>query len=60
MVTVTSEVVVGLVVEVEAGKGMIGAEVLEEVGAGVVVGVHNSVSLEVYGGAGSFLGEGRC
>ena len=56
--TVTSEVVVGGVMEVEAGDRVFGEDVLEEVGAGGMVGVDVGVTSEVDGGVPVLLGEG--
>jgi hypothetical protein len=56
--TVTSEVVVGGVMEVEAGDRVFGEDVLEEVGAGGMVGVDVSVASEVDGCVPVLLGEG--
>ena len=58
MGTFTSEVEMGVIGEVELGNEVLGEEVVEKVGVGVVVGVHIGVSLLVYGGAWVLLGEG--
>ena len=45
MGTFTSEVEMGVIGEVELGNEVLGEEVVEKVGVGVVVGVHIGVSL---------------